>query len=93
MYIIKSIFYFLLAGLFEIGGGYLIWQWLREGKSLWYALAGAIVLLSLPCSRRETLEKSMPPMAEYSSSCPCFGAGVSTTSHQTVMILLVPPLP
>ena len=45
MYIIKSIFYFLLAGLFEIGGGYLIWQWLREGKSLWYALAGAIVLI------------------------------------------------
>ena len=45
MYIIKSIFNFLLAGLFEIGGGYLIWQWLREGKSLWYALAGAIVLI------------------------------------------------
>ena len=45
MYIIKSIFYFLLAGLFEIGGGYLIWQWLREGKSLWYGLAGAIVLI------------------------------------------------
>ena len=41
----KSIFYFLLAGLFEIGGGYLIWQWLREGKSLCYALAGAIVLI------------------------------------------------
>ena len=38
-------FFFLLAGLFEIGGGYLIWQWLREGKSLWYALAGAIVLI------------------------------------------------
>lgn len=45
MYILKSIFYFLLAGLFEIGGGYLIWQWFREGKSLWYALAGAIILI------------------------------------------------
>lgn len=30
---IKSIFYFLLAGVFEIGGGYLIWLWLRQGKS------------------------------------------------------------
>ena len=34
----------MLAGLFEIGGGYLVWLWLREGKSVWYALAGAIVL-------------------------------------------------
>lgn len=45
MYILKSIFYFLLAGLFEIGGGYLIWQWFREGKSLWYGLAGAVILI------------------------------------------------
>jgi small multidrug resistance family-3 protein len=40
-----SIFYFLLAGLCEIGGGYLVWLWLREGKPLWYALAGAVVLI------------------------------------------------
>jgi small multidrug resistance family-3 protein len=32
-----SIIYFLLAGLCEIGGGYLVWLWLREGKSLWMA--------------------------------------------------------
>lgn len=43
--ILKSIFYFLLAGLFEIGGGYLIWIWLRQGKSVWYALAGAALLI------------------------------------------------
>ncbi|MBQ1416337.1 MAG: hypothetical protein IIY91_03315, partial [Selenomonas sp.] len=30
---LKSLAYFLIAGLFEIGGGYLIWLWLREGKS------------------------------------------------------------
>jgi len=42
---IKSIFYFVLAGLFEIGGGYLVWLWLREGKSLWYGLTGALVLV------------------------------------------------
>ncbi len=29
----KSIFFFVIAGLCEIGGGYLIWLWLREGKS------------------------------------------------------------
>ena len=28
---LKSLGYFLLAGIFEIGGGYLIWLWLKEG--------------------------------------------------------------
>ncbi len=45
MEIIKSLFYFVLAGVFEIGGGYLVWLWLREGKSIWYALAGALALV------------------------------------------------
>jgi small multidrug resistance family-3 protein len=42
---VKSIFYFILAGLCEIGGGYLVWIWLRENKSFWYAVAGAVVLV------------------------------------------------
>ncbi|KFL33075.1 MULTISPECIES: YnfA family protein [unclassified Sulfurospirillum] len=41
----KSLGYFLLAGVFEIGGGYLIWLWLREGKGLSYALMGAVILV------------------------------------------------
>ena len=45
MEIIKSLFYFLLAGLFEIGGGYLIWLWLREGKNIGLAIAGASLLI------------------------------------------------
>jgi small multidrug resistance family-3 protein len=40
----KSILYFVMAGLCEIGGGYLVWLWLREGRSRWHALAGAAVL-------------------------------------------------
>lgn len=42
---ITSMFYFILAGVFEIGGGYLIWLCLREGKSIWYGVVGAIVLV------------------------------------------------
>jgi small multidrug resistance family-3 protein len=45
MEILKSIFYFVLAGIFEIGGGYLVWLWLRDGKSIWYGLAGAVSLI------------------------------------------------
>lgn len=45
MEILKSIFYFVLAGVFEIGGGYLVWLWLRDDKSIWYGLAGAISLI------------------------------------------------
>ena len=41
----KSIFLFLLAGICEIGGGYLIWLWIREGKSIGHALVGALVLV------------------------------------------------
>ena len=44
MQVIKSLIYFILAGLCEIGGGYLVWLWLREGKSGWLALAGSMLL-------------------------------------------------
>ena len=45
MRFIQSILYFLLAGVFEIGGGYLVWLWLREGKSILFGIAGAVVLI------------------------------------------------
>ncbi|MGL4881771.1 MAG: YnfA family protein, partial [Waterburya sp.] len=35
---------FVLAGLCEIGGGYLVWLSLREGKSIWLALVGVVIL-------------------------------------------------
>ncbi len=41
----KSIFFFVLAGLFEIGGGFLIWLSLREGRGGEFAIIGAIVLV------------------------------------------------
>jgi small multidrug resistance family-3 protein len=39
-----TILLFILAGVFEIGGGYLIWLWLREGRGLTFAFLGAIIL-------------------------------------------------
>ena len=37
---------FLLAGLAEIGGGYLVWLWLRESRPLWYGIVGSVVLVA-----------------------------------------------
>lgn len=45
MDIARSLSLFLLAGLCEIGGGYLLWLWLREGKPLWLGLLGALILV------------------------------------------------
>jgi small multidrug resistance family-3 protein len=45
MAIIRSLFLFILAGLCEIGGGYLIWLCLKEQKPLWYGIAGGLVLI------------------------------------------------
>jgi small multidrug resistance family-3 protein len=44
MAIIRSFALFLLAGLFEIGGGYLVWLWLKEGKPLWFGITGGVIL-------------------------------------------------
>jgi small multidrug resistance family-3 protein len=44
MFMIQSLLLFVLVGLCEIGGGYLFWLWLREGKSMWLAIFGVIIL-------------------------------------------------
>jgi len=41
---IVSLGLFFLAALFEIGGGYLVWLWLREKKGLMFGLLGGLVL-------------------------------------------------
>jgi small multidrug resistance family-3 protein len=43
--IARSIVLFLLAGLCEIGGGWLVWQWLRESRQFSWGLIGAFVLI------------------------------------------------
>ena len=42
--ILTSIFLFFLAGLFEIGGGYLVWLWLRDDFSWVLGAIGGFVL-------------------------------------------------
>ena len=39
-----SILFFILAGLAEIGGGYLVWLYMRDDKGPIYLIAGAFIL-------------------------------------------------
>ncbi|RDI37555.1 YnfA/UPF0060 family uncharacterized protein [Falsibacillus pallidus] len=41
---INAIVLFIFAGIAEIGGGYLIWLWLREGKPFYWGAFGGIAL-------------------------------------------------
>ena len=45
VFVAKSFALFVVAGLCEIGGGWLVWQWLREGRGLSWGLAGGLALI------------------------------------------------
>lgn len=45
MPILQSFAYFFLAGLCEIGGGYLVWLWIKEERAWWYGLLGSLILI------------------------------------------------
>jgi len=45
MGIARSLFLFVLAGLCEIGGGYLVWICLRYRKGILFGILGGIILI------------------------------------------------
>jgi len=42
--ILRTIAVFLLSGLCEIGGGWLVWNSIREGKPVWHGILGGVIL-------------------------------------------------
>lgn len=42
---LRTILLYVMAGLAEIGGGWLVWQWLREGRQWWWGLFGGVILI------------------------------------------------
>lgn len=42
--LVRSVALFVLAGLMEIGGGYLVWLWLREGRAFVVGALGGLLL-------------------------------------------------
>ena len=45
MDILRTASLFVIAGLAEIGGGWLIWQWLRAGKPMLWGISGGLILV------------------------------------------------
>ncbi len=44
--VVRALLLFAIAGLAEIGGGWLMWQWLREGRPWPSGLVGALVIVT-----------------------------------------------
>ena len=55
---------FVLAGLCEIGEGYLVWGWMRESKPLFWALLGAAILAAYG------IVAASQPISEFGRSTP-----------------------
>ena len=43
-FVLTSIALFFVATVAEIGGGYMVWKWLRERKGMLFGIIGGIVL-------------------------------------------------
>jgi len=62
-----SILLFIVAGLLEVGGGWLVWQTVREDKQWTYAAAGVIALIGygfVPC---------LQPTSDFGRVCAIYG--------------------
>jgi small multidrug resistance family-3 protein len=64
----RSVLRFVIAGLCEIGGGYLVWLWLREGRVLWLGALGGLVLFL-----HGVLPTFQPPAASFGRVYAAYG--------------------
>ena len=71
---------FVLAGLCEIGGGYLVGRWIREHKPLLWALLGAVILAAYG------VVAALQPISEFRRVYAAYGgvfiAGVAVRDHR-----------
>jgi small multidrug resistance family-3 protein len=42
--ILRSVAFFILAGLCEIGGGYMVWNSVKNNSPLWTGILGGVIL-------------------------------------------------
>ena len=78
---LQSVLLFVAAGLCEIGGGYLVWLWLREGRTPVLGALGGLVLVlygiipTLQSRQLSALDGSTAPTGACSSFWLCCGDG------------------
>lgn len=81
MAIIKSFFFFIIAGLFEIGGGYLVWLWLKQDKrfgTVYLAVVYWLVMAWLQLYKQPALGVYMPHTEVYLLQWRFYGHGKLT---------------
>ena len=85
MSIVTSVALFFIAGLFEIGGGYLVWQWWRNGWHWGIGVIGAIVLILygiVPTYQTENFGRVYAAYGGWFWCCLFFGDGESIIPFQ-----------
>ncbi len=78
MSVAHSVALFLMAGLCEIGGGYLVWQCWRNGAKWSIGLIGAIILTLygiIPTYQAANFGRVYAAYGSWLSSCQSSGAG------------------
>ena len=58
---------FVLAGLCKIGGGYLVWGWMREHKPIQWALVGGLILAAY------RVVAALQPISEFGRTYAAYG--------------------
>lgn len=43
---VLAVVLFVVAGVCEIGGGWMVWKAIREGKQFWWAIIGSLILVA-----------------------------------------------
>jgi hypothetical protein len=87
---------FIVAGLFEIGGGYLVWQWWRSHASFIVGAFGALVLFLyeiVPTYQTENFGRVYEVYGVWLSCFLSCGAGRWTKLRLIVSILLAATIP
>ena len=80
MEVARSVVLFGLAGVAEIAGGYLLWQWLREDRPLLVGLLGSAIIILygiIPTLQPVALDfgRVLRPTEGRSLCCRCCGDG------------------
>lgn len=82
----RSFALFVIAGLLEIGGGYLVWLWLRDGRGILIGALGGLILFVygvVPTLQPAHFGRVYAAYGGFFIVSPCCGAGGSMGSVRT----------